>query len=101
MLNNLLLIILVGVLLGCTTTAGRQYDTTAIDEIEIGKTTEGEMVSRLGTPLSMKKISNGIHLYSYAYGNRWPLGMGNYLDSLQIQFYQGVAIKKSQRLARY
>jgi hypothetical protein len=99
--KNLFLIILVGVMLGCTTTVGRQYDTTAKDRIEVGKTTEGEVISMLGVPLSQKKFSNGIKQYNYTYGNRLPLGAGTTVDQLQVQFCQGIVTDKWQSLRQY
>ena len=97
--KNLFLIILVGIMLGCTTTVGRKYDTTAIDRIGVGQTTESEVVAMVGMPLAAKKLSNGMKIYEYAYGERCPFfGFGTSVDSLQVQFYNGVAINKWQAL---
>jgi hypothetical protein len=54
MLKNLLLIILAGIFLGCSYTAGRRYDITAMDRIGVGQTTEGEVITLLGPPLAAK-----------------------------------------------
>jgi hypothetical protein len=101
MAKKLLLIIIAGVFLGCTTTVGRQYDTTAINRIDLGKTTKSDAVSMLGVPASSKRLSNGIDLYYYAYGHSLPLDMGTTVDTLQLQIYDGVVINKWQRLAQY
>jgi hypothetical protein len=101
MWKNLLLIVLAGMFLACSHTAGRQYDTTAVDRIGVGQTTEPEVLSMLGGPLTEKKLSNGMKIYNYAYGNRCPLGFGTSVDSMEVQFYNGVVINKWQALAKY
>lgn len=98
MWKNLLMIILAGIFLGCSHTAGRQYDVTAMDRIGVGQTTETDVVTMLGLPLSEQNLSNGIKVYSYAYGNRCILGFGTSIDSLNVQFYNGVVINKWQAL---
>jgi hypothetical protein len=99
--KNLLILILVGMSLGCSTynTVGQKFDTTAINRIELGKTTENEVISMLGAPGSEQKLDNGIVIYSYAYGDRKGLGADSAVDTLQIQLYKGVVINKSQTLA--
>ena len=101
MTKNLLLITLVGLLLGCSSynTVGRKFDTTAINRIEIDKTTTLEVISMLGAPISEKKLDNGIVIYDYSYGDREYLGMESSVNSLQIQFFNGVVINKSQNLS--
>jgi hypothetical protein len=95
MWKNLLLLLLAGILLGCT--AGRKYDTTAIDRIGVGQTTETELVAMLGAPLTQEKLSNAVTLYGYTYGNKCP-AEGTYIDSLHVEVYNGVVIKKWQAL---
>jgi hypothetical protein len=101
MSKKLLLIILVGMFWGCSTynTVGQKFDTTAVNRIELNKTTESEVLSMLGAPASEKKLDNGIVIYYYAYGDRKDLGADSAVDSLQIQLYNGVVINKFQRLA--
>ena len=101
MSKNLFILILVGIFWGCSTynTVGEKFDTTAIDRIELGKTTEIEVISMLGAPILEKKLDNGIVIYYYAYGDRKSLGMESAVDSLQIQLFNGVVINKSQNLA--
>jgi hypothetical protein len=99
--KKLLLILLVGILLGCTTTAGRKFDTTAVDRIDLGQTTEGEVITMLGMPESNQKLSNGSYVFVYNYGHRLPLGMGTTVDLLRVQFYDGVVIDKWQRMDQY
>lgn len=96
--KNLLIIILAGMFFGCSHTAGRQYDVTAMDRIGVGQTTESDVVTMLGLPLSEQTLSNGIKIHSYAYGNRCLLGFGTSIDSMQVQFYNGVVINKWQAL---
>jgi hypothetical protein len=98
MAKNLLLLILAGLFLGCSHTAGRKYDVTAMDRIEVGQTSESEVVAMLGMPLTAQKLSNGINVYAYAYGDRCRFGLGTSVDSLQVQFYNGVVINKWQEL---
>ena len=101
MSKNLLLIILVGMLWGCAVnnTVGQKFDTTAVNRIELGKTTENEVIAMLGAPSSQKKLDNGMVVYYYAYGDRKDLGAVSAVDSLQIQLYKGVVVNKFQRLA--
>lgn len=98
MAKNLLLIVLAGMLLGCSCKTGHKYDITAIDRIEVGQTPESDVITMLGMPLSAKKLSNGINIYGYAYGKRCPLGLGNSINSLEVQFYNGVVINKWQAI---
>jgi hypothetical protein len=96
----LLIILLFGMLCACSTynTVGQQFDTTAINRIELGKTTESEVIAMLGAPWSEKKLDNGIVIYSYSYGDRKGLGAASSIDSLQIQLFKGIVINKSQTL---
>jgi hypothetical protein len=100
MSRNLLIIILVGMFFGCATynTVGQKFDTNAINRIELGKTTENEVISMLGAPGSEQKLDNGIVIYSYAYGDKKGLGADSSVDNLQIQLFKGVVINKSQTL---
>jgi hypothetical protein len=101
MAKNLLIILLLGIFCGCSTynTVGQKFDTTAVNKIELGKTTESEVISMLGAPGSKQKLDNGIVIYSYAYGDRKSLGAESSVDSLQIQLFDGIVINKSQTLA--
>ena len=100
MSKNLLIIISVIMFWGCSTynTVGQKFDTNAINKIEIGKTSQSEVISMLGPPLSEKKLDNGIVIYSYSYGDREGLGADSSVDSLQIQLFNGIVINKSQTL---
>jgi outer membrane protein assembly factor BamE (lipoprotein component of BamABCDE complex) len=88
---------------GCSTynTIGNYYDTTAIDRIELGKTKESEVIAMLGAPGSTKKTDNGIVIYYYFYGYQKGLGADSSVDSLEIQLFNGVVIKKSQTLTHF
>jgi hypothetical protein len=103
LLKNLLIIILVGMFWGCSTynTVGQKFDTTAINRIELGKTTENEVIAMLGAPGSIKKADNGIVIYYYAYGYQEGLGADSSIDSLQIQLFNGIVINKSQKLSHF
>jgi hypothetical protein len=98
MWKNLLLLILAGMFVGCGYTAGRKYDITAMDRIGVGQTTESDVITMMGLPLSEKQLSNGMKIYEYAYGERCPLWLGTSIDSMQVQFYNGVVINKWQAL---
>jgi hypothetical protein len=53
---------------GCASTEiGRKYDTTAANKIEIGKTTEAEVLTMMGTPLKTKINSDGTKKFGYAH----------------------------------
>ena len=86
-------------LVGCHT-AGSKYDTTAMDRIGVGQTTEREVLYLVGPPLTEKKLSNGMKVYNYAYGNRCPLGFGTAVNSMELQLYNGVVINKWQALMK-
>jgi hypothetical protein len=78
---------------------GHKFDTTAINRIEIGKTTESEVISMLGAPGSAQKLDNGIIIYSYGYGDKEGLWAESSVNSLQIQLFNGVVINKFQKLS--
>jgi hypothetical protein len=99
--KNLMLVILAGMFLACSHTAGQKYDVTAFNRIGIGQTMEGEVLSMVGPPLTERKFSNGLKVYNYAYGNRCPVGFGTAVDAMEVQFYNGVAINKWQALSKY
>jgi outer membrane protein assembly factor BamE (lipoprotein component of BamABCDE complex) len=82
--------------LGCSHTAGRKYDTTAVDRIKVGQTTESEVITMLGRPLTEEKFSNAIKFYNYAYGDRCPIGLGTSMDKMHVQLYNGVVINTWQ-----
>jgi len=55
-------------LMGCATAEmGRKFDTAAADRIEIGKTTEAEVLTLLGSPLQQIVKSDGTKAYAYSY----------------------------------
>ena len=97
--KKLLLLIVVGLFIGCTNIAGRQYNTDAANWIDQGKTTQAQVVSWLGLPLSSKRLSNGSDLYYYAYGRSCPLDTGTTIDTLSLQIYHGVVLQKWPRMA--
>jgi hypothetical protein len=102
--KNLLIMILVIMFGGCSTyndTAGLKFDTTAINRIEVGKTTQSEVIAMLGAPVSEKKLDNGIVIFYYAFGYQKSLGADNSVDSLQIQLFKGVVINKWQRISDF
>jgi hypothetical protein len=101
--KNLLIIILVGMFWGCSTynPVGQKFDTTAINRIELGKTTEKEVIAMLGAPTSQTKTENGIVIYTYTYGYQEFLGADNSVDSLRIQLFNGIVINKSQTLSHF
>jgi hypothetical protein len=98
MWRNLLLLILAGMVLASCSTAGRKYDTTAADRIVVDQTTDREVLSMLGEPLSENTLTNGVKIYHYAYGKKCFSGFGTSLNSLEVQCYNGVVIKKQQGL---
>ena len=100
MSKKLLLVVLAGIFLGCST-VGRQFDTNAINHIDVGKTTKSEVISLVGAPTSDKKLSNGIDIYNYNYGICPPCAIVTLVTALQVQFYNGVVIDKWQRLDNY
>jgi hypothetical protein len=100
MSKNLLLIVLVGIFLGCST-VGRQFNTNAVNNIDVGKTTESDVISLVGVPMSNNKLSNGMIIYDYSYGVCAPFEIATSIATLQVQFYNGIVINKWQRLANY
>jgi outer membrane protein assembly factor BamE (lipoprotein component of BamABCDE complex) len=56
------------VVMGCATAEmGRKFDTAAADRIEIGKTTEAEVLAWLGEPIKKMVMPNGSKIYAYSY----------------------------------
>jgi hypothetical protein len=98
MWKNVLLVTLAGILVGCSVSAGQKYDITAVDRIVVGQTTESEVITMAGLPLSEKKLSNGNKLYDYAYGVRRPIDSATSVALMQVQIYNGVVINKWQGL---
>ena len=96
MWKNLLCLLLAVAFWGCTT-IGQPFNLTAAPNIEIGKTTQGEVVSMLGMPYSKQRLDNGIEVYEYSYGTQYPFGCGASYNYLQVQFYNGVVINKWKR----
>lgn len=55
-------------LIGCATAeVGRQYDTDAASHIQVGQTTEAEVISLLGQPLKVQENADGSKVYTYLY----------------------------------
>ena len=92
----LLLLVLVGMLVGCGT-FGHQVNVSAIKQIELGKTTESAVISMFGVPEKTKKLDNGIVVFEYYYGKKVPFN-GTTYDYLQVQFYNGISINKWKKL---
>ena len=46
---------------------GRKFDMSAVDKIEIGKTTEAEVISLLGEPLKQQIKPDGTREYGYGH----------------------------------
>lgn len=89
-----------GMFWGCSTVRHR-FDTTAINNIELGKTTGSEVIAMLGAPRLGKIKDNAIVSYSYAYGYQDYLAANSSVDYLQIQLFNGVVINKSQTLSHF
>jgi outer membrane protein assembly factor BamE (lipoprotein component of BamABCDE complex) len=67
-MKKIVILAMLLLLAGCATAEiGRKFDTSAADRIEIGKTTESEVVSLLGQPLQTKVKSDGRKAYGYRY----------------------------------
>lgn len=50
-----------------TAEVGQRFDTSAADKIEIGKTTESEVLGMLGEPIKKKISPDGTKVYGYAH----------------------------------
>jgi hypothetical protein len=101
MAKHLLLIVLAGLFLGCAHTAGSQYNSAAVERIGLGQTTESDVVTMMGLPQSEQKLSNGVKVYNYAYGKRCCIESETSINAAQIQFYNGVAVRKWQEVMHY
>jgi hypothetical protein len=97
MSKNILFITLMSIILGCAST-GREYNPSAIHYIEVGKTTENDVVSMLGEPITRNMLNNGINIYKYEYGISYLGGASKSTNTLRVQCYHGVVINKWQRL---
>jgi hypothetical protein len=98
MWKNVLLIISAAMFLASCSSAGRKFETTAMDRIVVDQTTDRDVLAMLGEPLSEREFVNGIKIYNYAYGKKRFGGFGTALDSLEIQCYNGVVIRKRQEV---
>ena len=98
MSKNLLFIILIIMVMGCAH-YGTKYDTSAINKMELWKTTESDVISMVGEPISKNRLSDEITIYEYKYAKSGPFG--NYLNIMQVQFFNGFAMNKSQVLTQY
>lgn len=96
--KNILLIVLITMILGCAS-VGREYNTSAINNIEIGKTTQNDVLSMLGKPISIEKYNNGINVFNYEYAKSYFWTAASSTNFLGVQFYNGVAINKWQKLS--
>jgi hypothetical protein len=101
MWKDVLLVILAGIFVGCSTSAGQKYDVTAADRIGVGQTTEGEVVAMAGLPLSETRLSNGSKVYDYTYGRRCPINHESTIDKMQVQIYNGVVVNKWHGMENY
>ena len=101
MAKHLLLIILAGLFLGCSHTAGSKFNSAAVERIGLGQTTESDVVTMMGLPQSEQKLSNGVKVYNYAYGKRCCIESATTVNAAQIRFYNGVAIRKWQEVMQY
>ena len=87
-------VVMMGVLaallsLGCATAqSGRPFDTAAASRIEVGKTTEAEVLSWLGQPLARKTKADGTKAYAYKYseGRASAFGGGGHGNQLIVRF---------------
>ena len=67
-LRNFLMVLLLVGLAGCATSEiGRKFDTAAAQKIEVGKTSESEVLALLGEPLARQVKADGTKLYGYKY----------------------------------
>ena len=100
MWKNLLLVTLAGIFVGCSISAGHKYDTTAVDRMVVGQTTESDVIAMAGLPLTEKKLTNGSKIYGYAYGRRCPIDSSRSIALMQVQIYNGIVINKWQGLMK-
>jgi outer membrane protein assembly factor BamE (lipoprotein component of BamABCDE complex) len=49
---------------------GRKFDVSAVNKIEVGKTTEAEVIALLGEPKDKTILKGGGKVYGYFYGER-------------------------------
>jgi len=64
----LVIVLALSILAGCASREiGRKIDMAASQQIQIGKTTESEVLALLGTPLAVKESANGSKVYGYKY----------------------------------
>ncbi|MBM4284043.1 MAG: outer membrane protein assembly factor BamE [Deltaproteobacteria bacterium] len=55
-------------LFACATAEiGQQFNKSAAEQIQIGKTTEAELISMLGRPLKERQGQDGVKVYTYGY----------------------------------
>lgn len=69
-IDYMLLFIALTLIVSCASAShevGRKFDMSAVDKIQIGKTTEAEVVSLLGEPLKQQIKPDGTKEYGYGH----------------------------------
>jgi len=101
MKNLTISFILLIFLLGCATAeSGRTFDTQKAQRIQIGKTTESQVISLLGAPLRTKTKSNGETKFRYAHGKA-TVAFGSVASKyrvLDITFDRNGVVKEIDRV---
>ena len=85
MFKGVIVLALVAVLAGCAS-SGAQIEQSAIDQLQIGQTTEAEMISQFGAPLAQHYSTEGHLTYTWHYNYVGPFGTGMEQQNLIAQF---------------
>lgn len=87
-------------LMGCATAErGRSFDTSKSQQIEIGKTTEAEVIALLGAPIRTKIKENGDKavLYAHAEAKAAPFSVKSNSQHVAILFDKNGIVKAIDR----
>lgn len=71
-------------LISACATVGNQFDMSKIDQIKIGQTTQQEVVTLLGQPLSISRSGDGHTFLGYSYVHTEPGSTESQLFSVSI-----------------
>jgi outer membrane protein assembly factor BamE (lipoprotein component of BamABCDE complex) len=76
-------------LVGCATAeVGKKFNTDNIHQVQVGKTTESEVIALLGQPIAIKESSDGTKIYGYVHGKGTARfgSITSTADKVKIQF---------------
>lgn len=89
-------------LMACATAErGRKFDTSQVNKIEVGKTSEAEVLAMMGAPYRTTVMTDGskelVYGYAQASGNMFARKIETSLDKAVISFDKAGIVKSIER----